>query len=530
MANQDFLKRVRVKVPNLSGFDKSFRNLFTGKVGTLIPILTDELIPGTKVNLKMALQAQLPPLASDTYLGCKIKCEAFFVPNRLLYGSYTHWLMGEKLQNGENSQVPAIPVARIIDDVRGITAAPGSLADYLGIRVGNTRDEGIFCDFNIFPFLAYHRIYDDWYRNTKIQKPVFQRPFRGDSTDSVKFLPYTNLVTLRQYTLDNELGDGVKLGELRQRNFGSDYFTEAYASPQLGDEQKVQIDDNDEFSISALRAANSIQQWLERKNIAGYQWQDFLRAGWGANLSEGVAQRSIYLGSQNFDIYTRGVEQTNSDGSSYSQNPFGSIGTRYGNAHASDSGFLTEFIAQEPGYLMVLCSLVPHVAYSTGVLRQNLRYTELNSQVELATPMLQNVGMQPIYQAELYGGECFIDSGTPKHVMGYTDRFADYMTREDEVHGEFVFNRSLASFVSQRFFQESEGQIVISDAFLQIPTNYLDNVTAYDSAISEFGYWCDCFFDYKVAMPLQQYSMPSLQDPAYEHGKNVDLRRNGSRL
>ena len=33
--------KVPLKVQKKSGFDKSFQNLFTGKVGTIIPILTD---------------------------------------------------------------------------------------------------------------------------------------------------------------------------------------------------------------------------------------------------------------------------------------------------------------------------------------------------------------------------------------------------------------------------------------------------------------------------------------------------------
>ena len=77
-----------VAVPRLSGFDKSHQNLFTSKVGTITPVLVDELIPGSKVNLKMALSASLPPLASDTFMRCSIKAEAFFVPMRLLCASF----------------------------------------------------------------------------------------------------------------------------------------------------------------------------------------------------------------------------------------------------------------------------------------------------------------------------------------------------------------------------------------------------------------------------------------------------------
>ena len=74
------------------------------------------------------------------------------------------------------------------------------------------------------------------------------------------------------------------LGSLHQRNFGSDYFTEALTSPQRGNVQKVQVSSN-EFSISALRQANSLQQYMERNNLAGFRLQDYVRANYGADLN-----------------------------------------------------------------------------------------------------------------------------------------------------------------------------------------------------------------------------------------------------
>ena len=81
----DSFVKAPVNVPKLSGFDKSHQNLLTTKCGTITPILIDELIPGSKVHLKLALSASLPPLASDTFpMRCSVKVEAFFVPFRLL--------------------------------------------------------------------------------------------------------------------------------------------------------------------------------------------------------------------------------------------------------------------------------------------------------------------------------------------------------------------------------------------------------------------------------------------------------------
>lgn len=80
--------KAKVRVPKRSGFDKSFQNILTTKVGTLTPILVDELVPNSKVNLQATLSASLPPLVSDTFMRCNLKTEAFFVPMRLLYGGF----------------------------------------------------------------------------------------------------------------------------------------------------------------------------------------------------------------------------------------------------------------------------------------------------------------------------------------------------------------------------------------------------------------------------------------------------------
>ena len=92
--DRNLYSKTTVKVQKRSGFDKSHQNLFTASVGTLVPILVDELIPNTTVDLEAAISAQLPPLASDTFMRCKLKYASFFVPTRLLVAGYERWLTG----------------------------------------------------------------------------------------------------------------------------------------------------------------------------------------------------------------------------------------------------------------------------------------------------------------------------------------------------------------------------------------------------------------------------------------------------
>ena len=78
----------KVDIPNRSGFDLSFENLLTLKCGTLVPVLCEEVIPNETFSLGHMTQVQLPPMATDFYGRVDFRLEAFFVPNRILWGGW----------------------------------------------------------------------------------------------------------------------------------------------------------------------------------------------------------------------------------------------------------------------------------------------------------------------------------------------------------------------------------------------------------------------------------------------------------
>lgn len=554
----DSFVKVPVNVPKLSGFDKSHQNLLTTKCGTITPILIDELIPGSKVHLKLALSASLPPLASDTFMRCSVKVEAFFVPFRLLAGSFESWFTDEQKKFAPyGSNVPTakrgyLPVIGGLtpesatgagdNDQAAIDAimAAGSLFDYLGCKTPNDQSVTSY-SLSAMPPLAYHRVYHDWYRNTLVQNDVFLPPTTVGSSGispasnssfagCAPFLFFS--VSNPSYIINSlalmQLADGKYLYELRQRNFGLDYFTTATPSPQQGSAEVVSFSTSGstgQFSIAALRAANSLQQFKERNNIAGTLFVEQCRARYGVSPSDGVAQRSLYLGSADYEVYTKGVyNNTNEEQGTFNNNPFsGTVGAQYGSARATGNSTLVEgFEAKEPGYLLVNATLVPRVTYASGIHRRFTNYRGAGSLADLANPILQNVGPQPIYMYELNGA---LVSTNP--VFGYTDRYATFKTMEDELHGLVRDGQSLQSFALQRGFA---GTPYINSSFLEIPTDYMDQVTATSATISNFGCWMDCYFDYKVAQPLAKYSLPSLQDPAYEHGRTIVVHKGGNRL
>ena len=376
--------KVPVKVQKKSGFDKSFQNLFTGKVGQIIPVMCDEVIPNTTVNLKVAMTTQLPPLASDTFMRVKQKYAAFFVPTRIIMAGFENWLTGDTLMDDAKSHVRTPLFRYSLNKYKA-----GCLADFLGLKLTSDKVPSAekTMDINALPFLAYHRIYEDWFRNSRVQSSIYLTGAANGAPSysarvSNSYVP--NDKVLSAYVIKDQsplqtsdgsdiFADGVRLADLRQANFGLDLFTSATPSPQNGEAQSVSFPTavsgvNSSFTISALRAANSMQQFLERNNLAGNRLVDYVKAQYGANLNDSIAQRAVLLGSGAFDVYSKGVYQTSNyqeqEGGLPVNNPMSGVAARFGSAYADGSDFVIKgFTAQEPGFIFAFAFLKVRVAW-----------------------------------------------------------------------------------------------------------------------------------------------------------------------
>ena len=198
---------------------------------------------------------------------------------------------------------------------------PGTLADYLGFR-GMPKEflaQGDDNYFPVLPFYAYHLIWDYWYRNKLVQKSIFDENFATSNSIPIARSPMRSFTKanyiLPMYGYDQTNGtkpfaDGSSIFSLRQRNFDSDYFTTATLSPQLGVAQSVKLpvqNTQGTMSIASLRAANSLQQFAERNNLAGIDDVNYYKAMYGAHLDYGVAQHPVCLGSVSVPIYVNGT-------------------------------------------------------------------------------------------------------------------------------------------------------------------------------------------------------------------------------
>ena len=194
------LLRVPIEMPNRSGHNLSHSNTFTGQTGTLIPVLCEELLPNDTISLGSQLQVQFPPMATDWYGKVDFVLEAFFVPNRLIWGGWqdfiTHPTANPQYPDGTPVQAKPTSVPRLESGSSpsgvGIGPLMNPLLHYLDYGSGINTTITNAAQPSVLKAVAYHRIWDDWYRDSRVQAPLFYRPTSvgNNSSQNLRSLPY----------------------------------------------------------------------------------------------------------------------------------------------------------------------------------------------------------------------------------------------------------------------------------------------------------------------------------------------------
>lgn len=589
-------KQQPVDIPNRSGMDLSFENILSMTTGTLIPVLVEEVLPNETYSLGYMCEAQLPPMATEFYGRIDMRLEAFFVPNRILWAGWQDF-MTMPVYNPFSPQVyrpTVLPNIHRSFKYANYTElkttygfdtdymaeselpffGPGSLSDYLGIKVQGGTEPASMNQFvtipNMLSFLAYHKIYDDWYRNPNVVTPLFVRS-NGAANDNISYLPYNNIIdteineyaaSLLGVTGGQTYSDKPEIGHLsysmpitsslafygndssssidkqktptlfslHQRCWEKDYYTTCAFYPQAAmSPASISIPDGQSnLTIPQIRSANVLQRWLERNNIAGMRYSDQIKATWGVMPSDALLDRPLFLGSSKFGLYTKGVSSStySAENETYNRNPFnGAVGARAGSTHGygKDSLFDT-FTSTEHGFLMVIASIVPHAYYGSGT----RRYLSRSKIGDFANPLLQGLGEQAVTVTELMMNPYLAITGStaeaPKSIFstdyfGYQQQYSEYKYHDDEVHGLMQPTGSLSAFTLQRYFENFQ----LSKDFVEIAIDELDSVLAADYSLGAVT-WADFFFSFKKVTPLAEYVIPTLGDLKNTHKENVPYR------
>lgn len=557
MRTPNFLVKTPVDVPNRSGFAMPHEFMTTGRCGTLIPVLCKPFVPNETVSDQIMFECELPPMVTNFFGRIDLCFEAFWVPNYLLWGGwdyfFTHPTDNPIYPEGTPTAIKPHNIPFITaGDQNGAKRLVGrnTLGDYLGCKSLDFAGTNFASSLSVsaLPFLAYHRAYHDHYRNNVVQSPVFYRPDGQNAAPYAATLPYVTGVNgnsdgdnVRDIVLSvtsappvsSLLGDGVPIDSLRQANWDLDYFTAATPAPQAGGAATITFDvatDPDSgdgtgsLSIASIRSANAIQVWMERNNLVGYDYGDQNYVQYGAYPKRQL-DKCIYLGRYSEPVYNRSVFQTSQDGvdGNTSRNPFGGVAAKFGSAAANGKGVLFDnFKCTDHGYLLVMMSLRPYAYYGTGVDR-HLTARHIG---DIPFPLLSSVGDQPIYNYELTG--LAVSSGNDvvaNSVFGWIDQYAHAKTVHDSVHGELRDGGLLDSFVLQRSFDINDGSVEISDSFLEIPPDYLDQVKEVQNDLVPIDYWVSVYHNLNKISPLPLYSVPTLGRLPNTHTEFVSRKK-----
>ena len=533
-----------VDVQNRSGYDESHEHILSMPVGTLVPVMCKEIIPNTKISLGAFAEVNLPPMATDFYGRVDLEMQAFFVPGRLLFAGFEDTFRHD---TGEAAP-PGSAISNYLPGCDGVPVdnvlTKNTLADYLGIKLVATGAQTVptVTIPNILPFVGYHLIWQEFYRDSRLQVPcLFGRgsyALSNTVSNAISQLPgfFTTGNTQLKFTYgsgssaNTTFVDGVSLFDTRQRAYAKDRFTNATYQPQQGSPTVLQAavsGGNAQITMGGIFSLYSMDQWKRTRNISG-RYGEQQMAEFGCYPESYICDRPIYLGQTIVNIYNKSVYQGNSLTTAYPStsqyNPFSSsTGAKYGSPLGVGSGSLIDsFTATERGYLYVIASIVPHAYYSSGSDMKFFRYRV----GDFASPLLQSTGDEPLFKSELldtYGS--FGEFGS-SYVFGYTQRFSDYKWENDKVSGELRHGGSMDAFALKRNFT---GSVTLGSSFIEIPKNALDEVAATSGVLtSNFGAWADIFFNLKMSMPLSAYTIPSLGRMHDAHTVMVD--NGGKRL
>lgn len=300
---------------------------------------------------------------------------------------------------------------------------------------------------------VYWRIVADWFVNSNFVDV-------DDIISNYAQNDYSETITPDAYHLAN-------------RYWENDYFTSAFASTQSGTDVPIPVNG----SIKDLRNSNTLQRVMELVLYSGKRYIDQIRTFFNAHSSDSRLDRAEVLGKSDFVF---GIDEITQMSESNPENPLGSFA---GRALTAGSDNMFHYHAEEHGMIMILASIKPMSSY-IGITD---RFYFKDSPYDFLIPQFANVGEQEIYADELQQRlpNNLSDIGI---VFGYQRRYAEYMFKHNEVHGEFIDSMDFWT-MARKFYSLP----VLNEDFLQITDS--DNLNRAFAVPSSKGNFC-CYFSF----------------------------------
>ena len=385
----------------------------------------------------------------------------------------------------------------IVDGMGSSIKASGiRLLDLLGYGITDLiSDTSLPISYLVSPFrlLAYQKIYSDFYRNPYYES-VDVTSFNADNY-------FGKIYLVEQPGSGSDLEVVRSMLCLRYRNWAKDYFTavqpqfqgapfvtrnvnmssfRTLSHNQLNEVSKatlvptndpnVSLGDASAFNsrVASLNPVNTISDFSDLENLnisvhnirAAFALDKLIRlqqqagnGSYGEQIRNRFGAANVhddwqaqYLGGSSAPISISEVITTANTAKSVGDGLTGDI---YGKATSVNDGRIV-FDSREHGIIMGIFSVTPEADYNaTGIDPHNLKL----SFEQFFQPEFDRLGKQPLNSFQLSltkpadypGGESWEDK-----VVGYQNRYMEYKTGVDKVHGEFCTGGSLSAWSAPR--------------------------------------------------------------------------------
>ena len=504
MSDFNPLDRARIPV-HRSSFDLSSKKLFTAKVGEILPCYWQIAIPGNKYRISSDWFTRTVPVNTAAYTRIKEYYDFYAVPLRLIsralpqaFTQMTDYMTSASSSTDNTSALTSVPtvtqalfstflqVANAGDqtntrDDAGFPIVYGSckLLDMLGygsmIASTNTGKAAITKKYlgvdslgdavnplvyqtsqtvNALPFLAYQKIYYDFYSNSQWEKH--------------KAYAYN----VDYWSGAGNIGLVTDMLQLRYANYPKDYFMGMLPSSQYGSvavlPSLTNIDPsnvivlsrassgsaggsigrvsnaasgtslvstntdtsnryayvNSDLSALSLRATEYLQRWKEVVQFSSKDYSDQMAAQFGIKAPEYMGNHAHYIGGWSSIININEVINTNLDTDS-------SQASIAGKGVSSKSGHvLTYDCGPEHQVIMCVYHAVPMLDWELTGQAPQLTVTAVS---DFPQPAFDQLGMQAVPALNLQNNPGRNVSGS----LGYNLRYWQWKSNIDTVHAGF---------------------------------------------------------------------------------------------
>ena len=524
--------------PHRSGFDIGRKNAFTAKVGELLPVYWDISMPGDKYKFDVEYFTRTQPVETSAYTRLREYFDFYAVPLRLLWKSAPSVLtqmqdinqiqalsLTQNLSLG--SYLPSLSLNSLFQAItflNGQSSIPGNsaslknmfgfsrsdcsykLLNYLGYgnfiksapSVGNRwwstslkyEVSSLYSQayiqnsvVNIFPLLAYQKIYQDFFRWSQWEKanpssynvdyytgitpslvsalPAYDSAYwKSDTMFDLKYcnwnkdmlmgvLPNSQFGDVAVINAESPsipdvvLGKGSKISSVGIASAVSSntasvpfFALQASASNTLPVGSTLRVDLStlqSQFTVLSFRQAEALQRWKEISQSGDSDYREQIRKHFGVNLPQALSNMCTYIGgiSRNLDI----SEVVNNNLAS--ENTTAVIA---GKGVGAGNGSFT-YTTNEHCVVMCIYHAVPLLDYIITGQDGQLLVTDAES---LPIPEFDNIGMEVLPMTQIFN--------SPKASIvnlfnaGYNPRYFNWKTKLDVING--AFTTTLKSWVS----------------------------------------------------------------------------------